>query len=158
MSVSKRSGRTAAVAAISVAMLFAASTAAHAQTGTWSLSTTGASSSGSWSTSAQTYSFTARVKDTRADGSCAYVVFRPQVRIAYLGTWLSVGPTGYELRKQVCGNGSTLFTSPKINVFDKMSVVDKTAGDKIRMYIRVCRDVNLKPDNCSGMTTPPIDF
>lgn len=131
---------------------------AHAQTGGWDLSTTGAASWGSYSTSAQTYSFSSAVKDTKADGDCAYVVFRPQVHYAYTGTWFSVGTTGYELRKTVCGNGATLYSWPTINVFDKMSALDKTAGDKIRMYIRVCRDVSWASDNCSGMTTPPIDF
>lgn len=150
--------RSTALAATFAAMFFVGSSGAHAQTGSWSISTTGASSWGTYSTSAQTYKFSARVKDTQSDGHCAYVVFRPQVRYSYTGTWMSVGLTGYELRKEVCGNGTTLYTYPSINVFDKMSALDKTAGDKIRMYIRVCRNVSWGSDNCSGMTTPPIDF
>ncbi|MER7073933.1 hypothetical protein [Terrabacter sp. NPDC000476] len=150
--------RSSALIGTTVALLFVGNSMAHAQTGTWSLSTTGASSSGSWSTSAQTYSFSASVKDTKADGSCAYITFRPKVHYGYTGTWFGVGLSGYELRKEVCGNGTTLYTWPSINVLDKMSALDKTAGDKIKMNIRVCRNVNNAGDNCSEMDTPPIDF
>jgi hypothetical protein len=124
----------------------------------WSRSTTGASGSGTYSRPAQTYYLTYRITDTKADGSCAYVVFRPQVYYEYTGTWLSVGYSGYQVRYDVCGNGNVRSGGVYIDVWAVMSPVDHTAGSKIRMYIRVCRNVNNASDNCSGMTTPPVDL
>ena len=147
--------RTAMALGLTVVMVLLAS---PAQAATWSLSTTGAKASGSYSLSAQTYYVSARITDTAADGSCAYVVFRPQVYYGYTNTWLSVGATGYEERYDVCGSGAVRSVSSNINVYNRMSSLDRTAGSKIRMYIRVCRDVSWGSDNCSGMTTPPVDF
>lgn len=106
-----------------------------------------------------TYKSSYTVYDIKKDDACAYVRFRPQVK--YEGpasAWLSVGWSGYEKRVEVCGWGKSKKGSVSINVWDKMSAVDRTLGVAIRMQISVCRNRNNAKDNCSTFVSAKHDI
>ncbi|MBA3528729.1 MAG: hypothetical protein H0T91_05370 [Propionibacteriaceae bacterium] len=151
-----RSRLLGAVAA-GMAAIFVFVSPAHAGTG-WYKSVTGAAGWVSYSRSAQTYTVSYSVKDTRYDGDCAYVVFRPQIYQSVLGidTWTSVGWSGYEYKDTVCGYGEIDSSVARINVWDKMTSIDRLRASRMRLYIRVCRDVDWWSDSCSGFTTPSV--
>lgn len=154
------SGMRRSLAAFVLALLcvVAVGTPATAAT-SWSKSTSGARGWGTYSRSNQTYTIPYSIKDTDADGDCAYVVFRPQIyyTIAGVGAWFSVGTTGYEYKDTVCGNGNVDTGTARINVWDKMNAADRLLATKMRMYIRVC-EADFGFDTCSGFTTPPVDL
>lgn len=153
----RRIGGLLAIAATTVTLLVGTGGPAAAAT-KWSRSITGASGYGDYTRSAQTYRIWYVIKDTRADGDCAYVVLRPQVYYAYTETWLSVGLTGYEVRHNICGVDNSLSGYDNIDVWARMSALDRTAGSAIRMYIKVCRNVDNATDPCSSMVTPSVSL
>ncbi len=154
MTLRKRLLGAVAVGAAAVCVFV---TPANAAT-SFSRSVTGASGWGSYSRSAQTYTVNYSVKDTRKDGDCAYIVFRPQIYQSVLGidTWTSVGWSGYEYKDTACGYGNIDSGVARINVWDKMTSVDRLRSSRMRLYIRVCREVDLWSDSCSGFTTPSV--
>lgn len=123
----------------------------------WDRSTDGARGWGSWSRSAQTYTIPYSVKDIDKDGDCAYVVFRPQIYQGKLNLWTSVGWSGYEYKDTVCGYGEKDTGTAVINVWNKMTEIDKLTASKMRMNIRVC-EADSFADTCSGFNTPAVDL
>lgn len=151
-----KSVRRSAIVAFLTGMflLFGTGVAEAAQS--YSRSVTGAYGYGSISFgNGNIYTVASRIKDTRSDGECAYVVFRPQVQYSRIGVWLSVGLTGYEVRKQVCGYGTTLYSTVTIDVDNHMSALDESLATANRLYIRVCRNVNNAGDPCSNFYGTP---
>ncbi len=143
---------------LAIASAVAATSHAHAAT-SWERTTTGATGWGSLSRSSMTYKLTYTVYDIKKDDACAYVRFRPQVK--YEGpasVWLSVGWSGYEKRVEVCGWGKSKKGTVSINVWDKMSSVDRALGVAIRMQISVCRNRNNAVDNCSTFVSAKHDI
>ena len=156
--ISRRIGFVAAAAGMAVTSAVAAAPQASAAT-SWERTTTGATGWGSLSRSSMTYKSSYTVYDIKKDGDCAYVRFRPQVKYeGPVSAWLSVGLSGYEKRIEVCGWGKWKKGSVSINVWDKMSSVDRALGVAIRMQISVCRNRNNRVDNCSTFVSAKYDI
>ncbi len=148
------------VVAVLVGAIFVATLASPAEAATsWSRKTSGASGWGSYSRSHQTYTIKYTLHDTKSDGDCAYVLFRPQIQWATkVPGWVSVGTKGYEKRHTVCGWGKSAKGTDRIDVWARMNTVDRHLATKMRMRIKVCRDINNRRDNCSEFVTAAVDL
>lgn len=136
---------TRVTASLSVVMLIAglvlATDASAASLGSWSRSTTGASGGGTVSVSNGYISNSLHISDTKADGSCAYVTTEWQHHDGLVQLWFKSDSQ----RSEVCGNGTTLYTTPRRSI----DSIDAIFTDKLRVKVTVCRNVNNAFDNCS---------
>lgn len=128
-----------------VAGIALAAPATATSLGTWSRSTTGASGGGTVSVSNGYIRNVLHITDTKADGSCAYVWTEFQHHDALLMLWFKSTNSPNPARSEVCGNGTTLYTTVQASINN----VDAVFADKIRLKVTVCRNVNNAFDNCS---------
>ena len=158
MRVGKQVRRGILIIVSAVLLLLGSALPAGAATG-FTRSTTGASASVSYSRSGKVYTIKYGVKDTKKDGDCAYINFRPQVMYSFkVPGWNSVGLWGYEKRHKSCGYGHVTSGTDRIDVWSKMSALDHKLATKMRMVISVCRDKSWAHDNCSVYVTSPVSI
>jgi hypothetical protein len=141
-----RTGATVGASVILATTLWLAPASAT-ELGSWERATTGASGSGDIEViNGYVYNFL-HIADTKADGHCAYVVTTFDHHDAFLKLWFAVGTD----RVTDCGNGTyTVDTS-----YMSLDAMSQAFTDMIRVKVRVCRDINNAPDNCSGTYQSP---
>jgi hypothetical protein len=141
-----RTGAVVVTAVVIATMLWVAPASAVVLD-TWSRSTTGAAGSGTIEVkNGYVYNYL-RIADTKADGHCAYVVSTFDHYNAVLHAWFSVGTD----RVTDCGNGTTTFATSYMSLDD----MSGPFTERIRVKVRVCRDINNATDNCSGTYQSP---
>ena len=133
--------------AIVIAGTMSMAPASAAVLGNWSRSTTGAAGSGKIEVKNGYIYNTLSIKDTKADGDCAYVTTEWQHHNGLLGLWYKSDSE----RTTQCGNGITLFTSVRRSI----NSIDAPLSDKLRVKVTVCRNVNNAGDNCSDSYLSP---
>jgi len=137
----------AVVTAVVIATLLWVAPASAGVLDTWSRSTTGAAGRGTIEVkNGYVYNYL-RIADTKADGHCAYVVTTFDHHNSILKLWFAVGSD----RVTNCGNGTTTFATSYMSLDD----MAQAFTDKIRVKVRVCRDINNASDNCSGTYQSP---
>lgn len=114
---------------------------------TWSRSTTGAAGSGSIDVTNGYLRNVLAISDIKADGDCAYVETTWDHHDSILHAWFKVSSE----RKTVCGNGTTLLAT----VQRSLDSLSSLFSDAVRVKVKVCRNVNNAPDNCSGTYQSP---
>jgi hypothetical protein len=146
--------RTSAVlgtTASSLALGLLAASPALASSG-WSRSTTGASASGSVYLSSNGYiHLPYTLDDTKADGDCAYLYAELQKYDEFGSYSAWVGGVG-EKRVELCGASAPVKQGTWY--WSVGSAVDPFTT-KVRISLKVCRDVPQDFDNCSSVYISP---